>query len=28
LIWGSRTVKAAKAKRTPLQESLQNEGAH
>ena len=28
LIWGSRTVKAAKQKRTPLHQSMQNEGAH
>jgi uncharacterized iron-regulated membrane protein len=28
LIWGSRTVKAAKEKKTPLRESLQSEGAN
>ena len=28
LIWGSRTIKAAKEKKTPLRESLQNEGAN
>lgn len=27
MLWGSRTVKAVKAKRTPLHETLQNEGA-